>query len=65
MAGSFPKLQRQRAFHVGFATRLPAVAVVKDEKELFAEPSTTLTEGDEILFAVRSERVDDLNAILA
>lgn len=40
-----------------------AVAIVHEETERFAEPDDGLAEGDEILFAVRSEQVDALKTV--
>lgn len=42
-----------------------AVAIIHEEKERFAEQDDELAEGDEILFAVTSDQVEDLKSIFA
>ncbi|WP_300030721.1 TrkA family potassium uptake protein [uncultured Roseobacter sp.] len=42
-----------------------AVAVVRDEKESFAQEDETLSEGEEILFAVHSDQVQALKDLFA
>ncbi|AEI92142.1 potassium channel family protein [Roseobacter litoralis] len=41
------------------------VALLKDDHEKFADADVTLSEGEEILFAVRSEKVRELKALFA
>lgn len=55
-----PQQDGRRLSEIDVPDGCRAVAVVRDEKEEFAEPEMMLHEGEEVLFAVLSDSVKDL-----